>query len=76
MKYQIKVYYRTELMDKITGYMRDIMDDWKQKDTRLVGCRTYEFETDRPLTSEEIEKIEACKEDWMDKMVVEEVPVW
>lgn len=75
IKYQIKVYYRTELMDKVTEYMREIMDDWRQKGTKLVSCRIFEFETSRPLTPEEIEKIKARKEDWMDKIVVEEVPV-
>lgn len=73
MKYRIKVYYRTEAMVKITGYMREIIDDWKRKGTRLEGCRTFEFETDKPLPPEAIEKLKALKEDWMDEVVVEEV---
>jgi len=74
IKYRIKVYYRTEMMDKITGYMQEIMDDWKRNDKKLEGCRTFEFEKDEPLSPEIIERIKARKEDWMEEIVVEEVP--
>lgn len=74
-KYRIKIYYRTELMDKITGYMRDILDDWKRSGKRLEGCQVFEFETDEPLPPETIGKLKALKEDWMEEVVVEEVPV-
>lgn len=75
MKYHLKIYYRTELMDKITGYMQQIMDDWKQTDKRLEGCRIFEFETDEPLSPEVVEKLKALKEGWMTEVVVEEVPI-
>ncbi len=74
MRYRIKVYYRTEIMDKITEYMGEIIDEWKRRGTRLEGCRTFEFETDEPLPPETIEKLKATKEDWMDEVAVEEVP--
>lgn len=74
MKYYLKVYYRTDAMDQVTEYMRQIVDEWKQKNTRLEGCRIYEFETDEPLSSEAIEKLKALREDWMTEIVVEEVP--
>ncbi|MBA7716920.1 hypothetical protein ES703_126005 [subsurface metagenome] len=61
-------------MDKITGYMQQILDDWKQTDKHLEGCRVFEFEADEPLPPEIIEKIIATKEDWMDEVSVEEVP--
>jgi len=75
MKYRLKVYYRTELLNKVTGYMQDIMADWKRNDTKLQVCRTFEFESDKPLPPEALEKVKVCKEDWMDEIVVEEVPV-
>ena len=72
MRYRVKVHYRTELMDKITEYMQRISDDWKENDRRLVGCRVFEFEVDAALSPEEIEKIKACREDWMDDIEIEE----
>jgi len=73
MKYRLKVYYRTPLMDKITGYMQDILDDWKQNDKYLEGCRVFEFETDAPLSAEVKRCLVALKEDWMEKVELEEV---
>jgi hypothetical protein len=73
MKYRLKVYYRTPLMDKITGYMQDILDDWKRNKKRLEGCRVFEFETEAPLSAEVQAKLVALKEDWMDEVELEEV---
>ncbi|GAI91076.1 unnamed protein product, partial [marine sediment metagenome] len=39
MRYRLKVYYRTPLMDKITDYMQQIIDEWKKNDKRLEGCQ-------------------------------------
>ena len=60
-------------MDKITEYMQFIMDDWKRNDKRLEGCRVFGFETDTPLSAEVKAKLVALKEDWMDKVELEEV---
>ena len=60
-------------MDKITGYMQFIMDDWKRADKRLEGCRVFEFETDTPLSAEVKAKLVALKKDWMDEVKLEEV---
>ena len=73
MKYRLKFYYRTPLMDKVTEYMQQIVDDWKQNDKRLEGCRVFEFETDTPLSAELKRCLLALKEDWMEKVELEEV---
>lgn len=75
MKYRLTVYYRTPLMDKITEYMQFIMDDWKRNDKRLEGCRVFEFKVDHPLSAEQIAKLKATKEDWMEGLEIEEVKV-
>lgn len=73
MKYRLKFYYRTPLMDKITEYMHHIMPAWKQNDKHLEGCRVFEFETDAPLSAEMKRCLVALKEDWMEKVELEEV---
>ena len=73
MKYLVKVYYRTPLMDKITSYMQRIMPDWERSKKHLEGCRTWEFTTDRPLTDEEIAKIKAAKPDFAEAIDIEEL---
>jgi hypothetical protein len=73
MKYRLKVYYRTPLMDKITGYMQQIIDEWKKNEKRLEGCRVFEFETEAPLSAEVKAKLVALKEDWMEGVELEEV---
>ena len=73
MKYRLKVYYRTPLMDKVTGYMQDIFDDWKRNKKCLEGCRVFEFETEAPLSAEVKAKLVALKEDGMEKVELEEV---
>lgn len=72
MRYLMKVYYRTELMDKISGYMQGIICDWRQGDKHLLGCRIFKFETDTPLSDETKAKLIALKEDWMEEITVEE----
>ena len=72
MKYHLKIYYRTPLMDKITGYMQQIVPEWKQNDRRLEGCRVFEFETATPLSNEVKRKLVALKQDWMEDVVLEE----
>ena len=71
MKYRLKVYYRTPLMDKVTGYMREIMEDWKRNDKRLQVCQCYEFVTEEPLSDEKIAQLRALKKPWMDEIEVE-----
>ncbi|GAI61520.1 unnamed protein product [marine sediment metagenome] len=73
MKYRLKVYYRTPLMDKITDYMQNIIDEWKKNDTRLEGCQVFEFETEAPLSAEVKAKLVALKKDWMEGIELEEV---
>jgi len=73
VKYRLKIYYRTPIMDKVTSYMREIFDDWKQTNRQLEGCRVFEFETPAPLSQEVIAKLLALKENWMDDVVLEEV---
>ena len=73
MRYHLKVYYRTPLMDKVTGYMQSIIDEWKKNDTRLEGCRVFEFETEAPLSAEVKAKLVALKKDWMEGIELEEV---
>ncbi|MBA7552789.1 hypothetical protein ES705_45365 [subsurface metagenome] len=73
MKYRLKVYYRTPLMDKITDYMREIMEDWKRNDKRLQACQSYEFVTEEPLTDEKIAQLKALKKPWMDEVELEEI---
>lgn len=68
MKYRLKVYYRTPLMDKVTGYMREIMEDWKRTDKRLQACQSYEFVTEEPLSDEKIAELKALKKPWMDEI--------
>lgn len=71
MKYQLKVYYRTSLMDKITKEMQELIPEWKRRNTQLEGCKVFEFETTEPLSVETIEKLKVLKEDWMNEIVVE-----
>lgn len=73
MKYHLKVYYRTELMDKITGYMQVMMPDWKQRKKHLLGCQIFEINVKKPLTKEEVAKLKALKEDWMEEIKIEKV---
>ncbi len=73
MKYRLKVYYRTPLMEKITKFMHQVMDDWKQTDKHLEGCWVFEFETDAPVSAELKRCLLALKEDWMEKVELEEV---
>ena len=73
MRYRLKVYYRTPLMDKITSYMQDIFDDWKHTGRQLQVCQVFEFETEPPLSDEVKAKLVALKEDWTDEVELEEV---
>ena len=75
VKYHLKVYYRTPLMDKITEYMQLIMDDWKRNDKWLQMCQVFEFQTEAPLSAEVKEKLIALKKDRVDKVELEEVKV-
>lgn len=62
-------------MDKITGYMWRIMDDWRRSNKHLEGCQTFEFNTDTPLSEETIAKIKAAKPDFAHEIEIEEVEV-
>jgi len=73
IKYRLEIYYRTPVMDKVTGYMQEIFDDWKQTNKRLEASRVFEFETEVPLSAEVKAKLLALKKDWMDEVVLEEV---
>ena len=73
MKYRLKIHYRTPMMDKITGYMQDIFDDWKRNKKRLEACQSYEFITEEPLSDEKIAQLKALKKPWMDEVELEEV---
>ena len=73
IKHRLKIYYRTPVMDKVTGYMQQIFEDWKCTGRRLEASRVFEFETEVPLSAEVKAKLRALKEDWMDDVQLEEV---
>lgn len=73
MKYEMRVYYRTPQMDEVTESVQKLIPEWKARDRRLEGCRTFQFEVAEPLSDEKIEKMKALKEDWMTEIVIEEV---
>lgn len=72
MKYLLNVYYKTPIMEKLTDAMGQILDDWGAGKRELLAKQSYEFETDEPLTKEDIERIENTKQDWMEKVEVVE----
>lgn len=71
MKYLITIYYHTPVMDKVTSYMRQIMDDWKHNKKELLAKQTVEVATGRPLTVEEVQKIIDNPPEWAERIEVE-----
>lgn len=74
MRYRMNVYYQTDLTKKITEDMRQILGDWGNRSTHLEVCQAFEFETPRPLTEKEKERLLALKKDWMDRLELKEIP--
>ena len=73
MKYELKVYYRTEDTKKVSEYMGMLFDDWGLNGKQLEICRTFEFRTDEPLSQDVKDRLVALKEDWMEKVELEEI---
>lgn len=71
--YHLKVYYRTEETKKLSELVGKVLDDWGPNGKQLEACRTFEFKTDEPLLQETKDKLIALKEDWMEKVELEEV---
>jgi len=73
MRYQLKVYYRTDETKKVTEGMGKILDGWGPNGKQLEICRTFEFRTDEPLSQEVKDRLLSLKEDWMEKVELEEI---
>lgn len=73
MKYHMTVYYKTPNTEMVTTQMQKLIPEWQKARKELIVSRVCEWETDTPLTKEQIEKIKALKEDWMDEITIEEV---
>lgn len=73
IKYQLKVYYRTEHTEKVSELMGEIFDDWGNHGKQLEACRTFEFETEEPLSQEVKDRLVALKRDWMEKVELKEI---
>jgi len=73
MRYLIKVYYQTDSTRKVSEYMAMIFDDWGSHGKHLEACQTFEFRTNEPLSQEVKDRLVALKEDWMEKIELEEI---
>ncbi|GAI86784.1 unnamed protein product [marine sediment metagenome] len=73
MKYQLKIYYRTEHTKEVSEWVGRILADWGPNGKQLEICRTFEFRTDEPLSQDVKDRLVALKEDWMEKVELEEI---
>jgi len=73
LKYQLKVYYRTEHTKKVSEWMGKILRDWGSHGKQLEICRTFEFRIDVPLSQEVQARLVALKKDWMEKVELKEI---
>lgn len=72
-KYQLKIYYRTEHTKKVSELMGKILPDWGPNGKQLEACRIFEFRTAEPLPQEIKDRLVTLKEDWMEKVELEEI---
>lgn len=67
MRYRISVYHKPPELEVLSSHFKAMTG----KD--LILSKTFEFDTDQPLTEEQVADIKATKEDWMESIEVEEV---
>lgn len=71
--YYLKIYCRTEETKMLSELVGKVLDDWGPNGKQLEICRTFEFKTSEPLPQEIKDKLIALKEDWMEKVELEEI---
>lgn len=73
MRYNLKIYYRTEHTQKVSEWMGKVLHDWGPNGKQLEVCRTFEVRTDEPLSQEVKDRLVVLKEDWMEEVELEEI---